>query len=570
MSTHDNADLIIRNGTVHDGTGAPGRRADVAVKAGTIVAVGDRLDATGHREIDAEGKLVTPGFVDIHTHLDAQLAWDPLPTSSCWHGITSAVIGNCGVTFAPVQPGQKEFLAEMMESVEDIPRDAILNGLPWDWTTYGDYLDWLDRTPKGINIGGLVGHCALRVAAMGERSMTEGSGTAEDIARMAQLAAEAMQAGALGISTSRTLGHRVPDGRPVPGTWAEADELLAFADVLGQAGYGVFEGAMRLGERDDDVLTRTREELAVMGEISRRSGRPLSYGLVQSDRRPDLYSKVIEFNREENANGALLRPQTTARGIGMIYNIFNRTPWDRTESWRALRKLGRDQKLAALRDPARRAALIADARNAERIPRAEAMFVLPEGDARYDCLPEDSLAAHATRRGVDPAQAFIDLTLERNGALNLNYPILNHQLSAVEEMLDDDLVTLGLADAGAHVGQIMDTSQPTFLLTYWVRERQRWTIEQAIRRLTSDTADLFGFTDRGRIREGARADLNVIDFDALTLPQPEYVNDLPNGAGRYVQGASGYDFTIVNGSVFMENGEHTGELAGRLVRAGRK
>lgn len=567
--TLNNADLIIRNGTVYDGTGADGIQADVAVTGDRIVAVGENLEGSGSREIDAEGKLVTPGFVDIHTHLDAQLAWDPLPTSSCWHGITSAVIGNCGVTFAPMEPGQKEFLAEMMESVEDIPREAMLEGLPWDWRSYGDYLGWLDRTDKGINIGGLVGHCALRVAAMGERCMTEGSGTPEDIARMAELATEAMQAGALGISTSRTLGHKVPDGRPVPGTFAEADELLAFGDVLAKAGYGLFEGAMRLGERDDDVLTKTREELALMGDISRRSGRPLSYGLVQSDRRPDLYTSVLEFNREENANGAMLRPQTTARGIGMIYNIFNRTPWDRAESWRALRKMDRPAKLSALRDSEYRARLVAEAEQVERVPGADQMFILPEGDARYDCKSEDSLAAHGALRNVSPAEAFIELCLERDGALNLNYPILNHQLSAVEEMLDSDLVTLGLADAGAHVGQIMDTSQPTFLLTYWVRERQRWSLAEAIRRLTSDTADLFGFADRGRIAVGAYADLNVIDFEGLSLPQPEYVNDLPNGAGRYIQGSNGYDHTIVNGTVFMEKGEHTGTLDGRVVRAGR-
>ncbi|MGD9750157.1 MAG: amidohydrolase family protein [Acidimicrobiia bacterium] len=564
---HSDADLIIRNGTLVDGTGAPARRADVAVKGDRIVAVADRIDGRGHREIDATDRIVTPGFVDVHTHLDAQLAWDSLPTSSCWHGITSAVLGNCGVTFAPVQPGQKEFLAEMMESVEDIPRDAILDGLPWDWTTYGDYLGWLDRTPKGINVGGLVGHCALRVAAMGDRAMVEGSGNAEEIARMAEMAEEAMRSGALGISTSRTLGHKVPDGRPVPGTWAEADELLAFGDVLGKVGYGLFEGAMRLGERDDEALTKTRHEVAMLGEISRRSGRPVSYGLVQSDRRPDLYSRVIDFNVEENANGALLRPQTTARGIGMIYNLANRTPWDRTASWRELRSLSLADRLAALRDPARRARLVEEGKAAKLVMTYEQLFVLPEGDARYDCKPEDSLAAHAARRGVSPVEAFIDLALATNGALNVNYPILNHQLSAVEEMLDMDLITLGLADAGAHVGQIMDTSQPTFLLTYWVRERQRWTLEQAIRRLTSDTADLFGFKDRGRVRVGGYADLNVIDFENLRLPQPEYVNDLPNGAGRYIQGSTGYDYTIVNGEVFMDHGTHAGTLAGRVVRS---
>jgi N-acyl-D-amino-acid deacylase len=564
------ADLIIRNGTVVDGTGAPARQADVAIAGDRIVAVEERIETKGHREIDASGRLVTPGFVDVHTHLDAQLAWDPLPTSSCWHGITSAVLGNCGVTFAPVGPGQREFLAEMMESVEDIPRRAILEGLPWDWTTYGEYLGWLDRTPKGINVGGMVGHCALRVAAMGERAMVEGSGTADDIAKMCEMAEEAVRAGALGISTSRTLGHKVPDGRPVPGTWAGPDELLAFGDVLKKVGRGLFEGAMRLGERDDAELTNTQAEVAVLGEISRRSGRPVSYGLAQSDRRPELYARVIEMTKAQNAQGGMVRPQTTARGIGMIFCLANRTPWDRTPSWREVHKLPQSERLAALRDPDRRARLIADgkdARMASGLPGFDKMFILPDGPARYDCNPDDSLAAHAARRGVSPVEAFIDLCLERNGDVNLNAPILNHQLSAVEAMLSDELVTLGLADAGAHVGQIMDTSQPTFFLTYWVRERQRWTVEEAIRRLTSDTADLFGFTDRGRLRAGGYADVNVIDFENLTLPQPEFRNDFPNGAGRYVQGASGYDYTIVNGEVFMDHGDHAGALAGRVVRS---
>lgn len=324
---------------------------------------------------------------------------------------------------------------------------------------------------------------------------------------------------------------------------------------------------MRLGERDDAALTNTRAEVAVMGEISRRSGRPVSYGLVQSDRRPDLYSKVIEFTKEENANGGLVRPQTTARGIGIIYQLFNRTPWDRAASWRELGEMSRPERLAVLRDPEMRARLVAEGDETKLMFSPDKMFILPDGPARYDCKAEDSLATHAANRGVSPVEAFIELCLESDGNVNLNAPILNHQLSAVEEMLDDELVTLGLADAGAHVGQIMDTSQPTFLLTYWVRERQRWTLEEAVRRLTSDTADLFGFTDRGVLAEGKFADVNIIDFENLTLPQPEYVNDLPNSAGRYIQGSSGYDYTIVNGEIFMDHGEHTGNLAGRLVRS---
>ena len=559
-------DLVIRGGDVVDGTGAPARRADVAIDGDRIVAVQDRVDGTGRRELDAEGRIVTPGFVDIHTHLDAQLAWDPLPTSSCWHGITSAVLGNCGVTFAPVNRGDREVLAEMMESVEDVPRDAILDGLPWDWTTYGQYLGWIDRIPKGINVGGMVGHSAVRLAAMGDRSMDEVPATADDVETICRLVDEAIGAGALGFSTSRTLMHRVPDGRPIPGTFAGVDELLAIGDVLGRHGRGVFEAAARLGERDSAELPNTRAELAWMGEVSRRSGRPVSFGLTHAHRRPDLYRRVIDFAKEENSTGAIVRPQTTARGIGVLFGLDNRTPFDRGPEWRSLAGLPLKEKLAALRDPERRARLIAEA-DADKAVMADQMWVLPEGPARYDCQPDDTLAAHARRRGGTPVEAFIDLALERNGRITLNYPVLNQDLGAVQEMLDDPVVTLGLADAGAHVGQVMDSSQPTFFLTYWVREQGRWPLAEAIRRLTSDTADLFGLRDRGRLRAGAFADVNVIDLDNLTLPQPEFVRDLPNGAGRFIQGASGYDYTVVNGEVFMDHGEHAGTFAGTTLRS---
>jgi N-acyl-D-amino-acid deacylase len=564
VTSTDHADLVIRNGTVYDGTGAPGRVADVAITGDRITAIVDGFSGTATREIDATGRIVTPGFVDIHTHLDAQIAWDPVQTSSCWHGVTSAVLGNCGVTFAPVAPGGADFLAEMMESVEDIPRRAILEGLPWDWTTYGEYLDWIDRTDKGINVGGMVGHSAVRLAAMGpERGMADTPSSPEDIAKMAELVDEAMGAGALGFSTSRTLLHVVPDGRNVPGTFADTAELLAFGDVLGKHGKGVFEAAARLGERDrEEHLPKTRAEVAWMGEVSRRSGRPVSFGLVHSNARPELFSRVIEFAKEENATGAVVRPQTTCRGIGVIYNLLNRLPF-RSSAWKALSELPADQRLDALRDPS----LQAELADAEMAAPADRMWVLPAGDARYDCAPEDNLAAIARDRGVSPALAYIQLCLEADAPLNLNYPILNQSFDAVQEMLDDPVITLGLADAGAHVGQIMDSSQPTFFLTYWVRERARWELAEAIRRLTSDTADLFGIKDRGRLVEGNFADVNVIDFDNLQLPQPEYVFDFPNGAGRYIQKASGYDYTIVNGQVFMDHGEHTGVFAGTTLRS---
>ena len=566
-----NHDIIIRNGTVVDGTGASARRADVGIAGDRIVeivdAVAGGITTKATRQIDATDRLVTPGFVDIHTHFDAQIAWDPVATSSCWHGVTSVVMGNCGVTFAPVRPSDRATLAEMMESVEDIPAAAILDGLAWDWETYGEYYDSIDRLPKGPNVGGLVGHAALRTYVMGERGLDETPATGDDIAAMARLVDEAMAAGALGVSTSRTFLHKVPDGRPVPGTFATADELLAFAEVLRNHGAGVFEGAMRLGERDNDAYDNSRAEVALMGEISRRSGRPVSFGLTQSNRRPDLYGRVIGFVKDENAAGADVRPQTTARGVGILFGLETRTPFDRAPSWKELRTAVNGRKMQMVRDATFRQTLITEADVHGTTLDLDELFVLPTDGARYDCDPATSLAAIAVERGVSPAAAFIELVLETDGALVANMPFLNQDLAAVEAMLDDPLVTLGLADAGAHVGQIMDASQPTFLLTYWVRERQRWSIEEAIRRLTSDTADLFGITDRGRLAVGSYADVNVIDFEGLHLPIPEYVNDFPNGAGRYVQGSSGYDYTLVNGEVFMDHGEHTGALAGRMLRS---
>jgi N-acyl-D-aspartate/D-glutamate deacylase len=567
-------DVIIRGGEVIDGTGSPSRRADVGIVGDRVVAVEPDLTGLATRTIDATDRIVTPGFVDIHTHLDAQLAWDPIGSSSCWHGVTSVVMGNCGVTFAPCKPEDRTFLAEMMESVEDIPRAAILGGLAWDWVSYGEYLDSMARLPKGINVGGMVGHCALRQYAMGERGIEKAPPTADDLAVMCDLLDEAMRHGALGFSTSRTFLHRVPDGRPVPGTYAQPDELYAFADVLGRHGAGVFEAACRFGEgeTDDPAMPRTRAEVAWMGEVSRRSGRPVSFGLVQHDSRPNLYSRVIEFSKEENATGANLRPQTTARSVGLLFHLDVRTPFERSPSWQELRATPMGKKLIAMRDTEFRSRLISDVDEYGTGLNLEQVFIVNQRHsdrrqrARYDLDPQTTLAAEAQRRGISPAAAYIELLLETDGDVVLLYPGLNQRLSAVEEMLDDPLVTLGLADAGAHVGQILDASQPTFLLTYWVRDRQRWSLTEAIRRLTSDTADLFGIVDRGRLQPGSLADVNVIDFERLHLPPPTYEHDFPDGAGRFVQGAGGYDYTLVNGQVFMDHGEHTGAFNGTMLR----
>ena len=558
-------DLVLRGGTVIDGTGAAPIRADVAVDADRITAVG-AVDARGRREVDVEGRLVTPGFVDIHTHLDAQLAWDPIGSSSCFHGVTTVAVGNCGVTFAPVAPDDHTYLAEMMESVEDIPARSILEGLPWNWETYGEYLDWLDGTPKGVNAGGMVGHCALRYYAMGERTLDEtATPTGDELAKMIALVEEALDAGALGFSSSRTLRHRVPDGRFVPGTYATPDELYAFADVLTRRGRGVIEVAPRF-DGDGPALPRVESEMAWITEASIRSGRPITFGLSHTHSQGEHYRRAIALAREANSRGGQVRPQTTPRYIGVLTGIAHRTPFDHHPSWQALQPLALEARLAMLRDPSGRAALVEPAKD----DRAglDVFFVLngPDGIARYDCRPESSLVAVADARGLSPVEAFIDLALETDGALLLSWPLLNQSVDAIGEMLEQPEVLSGLADAGAHVGQTMDASAPTYLLTYWVREREVLTLPDAIRRLTSDTASTFGIPDRGVLCEGAFADLNVIDWDALALPVPEYVHDFPNGAGRYLGRARGYDMTIVNGEVFMEHGEHTGALAGRVIR----
>jgi N-acyl-D-aspartate/D-glutamate deacylase len=560
-------DLVIRGGTVVDGTGAVPRRADVAVDGDRITLVGDVGDR-GREEIDANGAWVTPGFVDVHTHLDAQVAWDPDATSSCWHGVTSVVLGNCGVTFAPVRPGQERWLAELMESVEDIPADSILAGLSFEWETYGEYLAAIDALPKGVNVGGMVGHCAVRHYAMGERSLDEAAATDEDIATMCELVDEAMRSGALGFSTSRTLLHRVPDGRPVPGTWADERELLAIADVLGNLGRGVYEVAPRF-ERPGEEYEGTRAEVHWMAEISRRTARPVTFGLAQSNAGPELYRKILELVDEEAAAGGELTPQTTARGIGLLFGMQHRTFFDRAPEWAALQPLPLDARLAALRDDTRRAELVraASDRNTPSLDW-RGVYVLSPGAVDYSADPETSLAAHAERHGESIVEAFVRISLETGGRALFNYPFLNQRMDAVEELLDHPRVAIGLGDSGAHVGLIMDASLPTWFLLHWVRDQRKYPLEHAVRRMTSETARLFGVTDRGVVRTGAFADVNVFDLDALALHLPEYVYDFPAGAGRYVQRADGYLATVVNGRVFVRDGEPTGAHAGVTLRSG--
>ena len=554
-------DLVIRGGSVIDGTGSPAFTADIAVEDDRIVEIG-KVEGKGKREIDADGQIVTPGFVDIHTHLDAQLAWDPIASSSCWHGVTSVVLGNCGVTFAPVAKGGATVLAEMMESVEDIPAESILNGLSWNWSSYGEYLDEVENLPKGVNVGGMVGHCAVRLAAMGERSIDETPATLEDIEAMVPMVKEAMDAGALGFSTSRTFLHKVPDGRFVPGTHAEAEELLAFAEVMAQYKGTVFEAAAKLGGKD------SREEIKMYGDISRLAGCPVTFGLTQVDIAPQLHLQILDYVEEENALGADLHPQTTSKHIGVLLGLSARTPFDRAEGWAEMTDLPLEEKIVRMSNSETREMLIKAAEERlESLPLDWGKFyALPDDPVRHDLRPEESVAAKAEKRGVSIPEQWIDEALELEGKRLFIFPVLNQQMEAAAEMLTRPYVTLGLADAGAHSKQIMDASQPTFFLTHWIREKGMFSLEEGIRRMTSDTADLFGIQNRGRLRQGSFADINVIDFDGMSLEYPEIVNDFPGGAGRFIQRSTGYSKTIVNGEVFMQDGEHSGALNGKMLR----
>ena len=559
-------DLVIRGGTVVDGTGAPSVRADVAIDGDRIVAVGD-VDASGAAEvIEADGRLVTPGFVDLHSHLDAQIGWDPLMSSSCWHGVTSVVMGNCGMTFAPLRPGQAETLANMMESVEDIPASAILQGLDWNWETYGQYLDAVDAMPKGINTAGYVGDVAVRTYVCGEAACDEDFvASPEQLAEMARLVEEGLRAGAVGYSISRSLTHRVPDGRWVPGTWSDPEEFFTIAEPLGRLGKGVLDCAPRYNETDGST-SRVDEEMAWIAELSRRTGRPFTFNLAQMQSLGDHYRRVVDLSTQANETGAQLRPQTTPRSIGILFSLAANTLVDNLPSFAPLKQLDAAGRLAAIRDPQVRERLVAEAATQPGDAYGRMFLMEPDSGAVYRYGPDDSIAAQAAVQGMSPIAWYLDVLDRTDGAAVANWPVLNQDFDAIEELMTSPVTVMGLADAGAHATQIMDASQPTFFLSHWVRDRGLFGIEEGIRRVTSDTASLIGLTDRGVVRVGAFADLNVVDLDGLRLPLPEIAHDFPGGSPRFVQRAEGIDHTVVNGRHFLDHGEHTGALAGRLLR----
>jgi N-acyl-D-aspartate/D-glutamate deacylase len=570
-------DLVIRGGTVVDGTGAPARTADVAVTDGRIAEVGD-VDGRGRREIDADGLLVTPGFVDIHTHYDGQVTWDPLLTPSCWHGVTTVVMGNCGVGFAPVASDRHDWLIGLMEGVEDIPGAALSAGIQWEWESFPEYLDTLDRLPKAIDIGTQVPHGAVRGFVMGERGARNEPATPDDIEAMAAIVREGIAAGALGFSTSRTLAHRAIDGEPVPGTFAAEDELFGIGRVLGDLGTAVFELAPA-GALGED-LAAPDKEMDWMRRLSLAIGRPVTFALNQNNNDPEAWRRMLDLAAAAAADGARVRPQVHGRTVSLLLGLQTFHPFNFCPTWASIGLLPWQERAARMRDePELRARLIGEATAFEDDPivsgfmHPSRIFVL--GDPPdYEPPPSSSASAIAAATQRSPWETLYDLLLADDGRELLNAPVLNYtygNLDAAREMLMHPTSAFGLGDGGAHAGQTCDASTTTFLLSYWARDRghDRIPLETAVHKLTGATATLFGLGDRGVLAPGMKGDVNLIDFDRLQLHRPELVSDLPGGASRLIQRSDGYEATINAGEVTMERGEDTGARPGVLLRGVR-
>jgi N-acyl-D-amino-acid deacylase len=566
-------DLVIRGGTVVDGTGAAARTADVAVDGRTISVVGE-VTAEAREVIDATGTVVTPGFVDVHTHYDGQVTWDPLLDPSSRHGVTTLLMGNCGVGFAPVAPERREWLIGLMEGVEDIPGTALAEGIRWSWETFPEFLDAVDAAPLALDVGAQVPHGAVRAYVMGERGARNEPATSDDIAEMAAIVREAVEAGAVGVSTSRTIVHRAIDGEPVPGTFAAEDELFAIGRALEQAGRGVFELAPA-GIQGEDLSAPDRE-LDWMQRLAAETGRPVTFGFVQHDVAPDDWRRLLDRAGEAADRDVPLHPQVTGRPIGLLLGIQTFHPLNSRPTYASLASLPLDERVARLREPAVRTQILSE-EPAAQLPAYIAMGfdrIFELGDPpEYEPPREASVAARAAAHDMDAAALFYDLLLERDGRSLLLRPLLGYSdytLEPLREMLLHPASVLGIGDGGAHVRAICDASNPTFMLTHWVRDRTRGPripLETVVHKMTAGNADLYGLTDRGRLLRGQQADLNVIDLERLTLRAPEFAHDLPGGAGRLVQSADGYRATIVRGEVTRRDGIDTGARPGRLVRS---
>jgi N-acyl-D-aspartate/D-glutamate deacylase len=567
MATHD---LVIRGGEVVDGTGAAQRRADVAIDGGRITAVGDAV-GSGREEIDAAGHVVAPGWVDVHTHYDGQVSWDPMLTPSSWHGVTTAVMGNCGVGFAPVRPDKHDWLIELMEGVEDIPGTALHEGITWGWESFPEYLDVIERSPHAIDIGAQVPHAALRGYVMGDRGAEHTEvPTAAEIAEMGRLAAEAIEAGALGFTTSRTVAHRSSDGRHTPSLTATTEELLGIARAIGATGKGVFEVVADLADLDG--------EFGLLRAMAAVSGRPMSITTLQRAEFPaDEYTRILGLIERGVADGLALRGQVAARPVGLIMSLDGRVhPLLASPTYQKLSSLPMAERVAEMRNADVRERILGEIETApaEANPMARFPYVFALGDPpRYDQTPAESLEAIAARNGTTAlAVAYDVLTSDAERGGMLMVPVTNFvdaDLRAVREMLVHPLTVPGLGDAGAHCTMICDGSFPTYLLSYWGIEApsdERLPIEWIVKRQCADTAALVGLNDRGVLAPGYRADCNVIDLGQVAIGAPEMLYDLPAGGKRLVQRAHGYRATVVDGTVTFRDGTATGALPGVLVR----
>jgi N-acyl-D-aspartate/D-glutamate deacylase len=574
-------DLIVRNGTVIDGTGAAPVAADVAVKDGIIVAIG-QVDGTADRDIDAAGKLVTPGFVDIHTHYDAQAVWDSHLAPSSLHGVTTVVMGNCGVGFAPCRPEDRSKLIELMEGVEDIPGAVMHEGLEWTWESFPEYLDALEKKPRDVDVCALLPHSAVRVNVMGDRAVAFEPATPEDIAKMRAITKEAVEAGAFGVSTSRTTSHKTLAGDYIPTLRVYEDELMGLAGGLNDAGSGFIEAVSDwITDETEDTLKAAPnpvEAFGILKRVAQNSGRPMVYTLAQRNSLPEMFNDLLEMNRHayevEKVN---IRPVFPPRAIGFLLGLqASQTPFSGCPTFKALNELPLAEKLARLRDPdVRRQILSEDPVKESTFPlihRLSYTHMFHFQDKNYQPREDQSVAAIAARGNRSAPEVAYDLLTDNDGKDFLYMPITNYSdfsLSASEKLLGEKMAIMGLGDGGAHVGFILDAGFPTWLLTHWGKNEQKFGAPELIRRLTSDTAEAAGLGDRGRIKVGLKGDLNVINWDALDFEAPYMVQDLPAGGKRLMQGATGYDYTIVSGEVTHQSGAPTGVLPGRLVRRQR-
>ena len=568
-------DIVIRGGTILDGTGKAAFSGDVAIAGGKISAVGGK-QGPARREIDANGLMVTPGWVDVHTHYDGQALWDPLLAPSCWHGVTTVMFGNCGVGFAPVKKHHRQALMDLMEGVEEIPNPVLSAGLTWEWETFPEFMDALDRRERVIDVAAQAAHLPMRVYVMGDRAVRREKATADDIAEMRRITLEALKAGAFGFTTSRTDSHKTPDGELVASRDADDHELLGIGSALGELGSGTF--GMNSDFDDEDY------ELRWMRKQARETGRPVWFLLTDRYTDPGRWRRLMKAVHAARAEGLPVTAQMAGRPIGVMMGIGTAlNPFTVRPTYKQIESLPIEEQRRRLRDPQMRRAILAERPSEAEVAKLAQFrqlvttrfdkFFTMGNPPDYEPGPEKSVAAIAAREGRTPDEVAYDYMLE--DGQYLYFPVVNYVTGdhePIREMLNDPACLLGLSDGGAHCTSIIDAGVPSYMLTHWGRDRTRGPklpLEMLVKRQTSETANFFGLTDRGRLASGLRADVNVIDFDGMRMQKPELIHDMPANGRRFVQRVTGYEATVVAGQPIFERGEHTGALPGKLVRAPR-